>query len=49
MWVLMIFAAVAAVVGVAAFMRGASALDTETLGLFDRHTEGREAEQRDAA
>ena len=49
MWVLIIVAAVAGVVCIAAFVRGASALDAEAQGLFDRQTERREADRRDAA
>jgi hypothetical protein len=49
MWLLVIGAVVAAAVCIAAFVRGASALDADARGLFDRQTERREADRRDAA
>ncbi len=49
MWLLIIVAVVAAWVCVVAFVRGASALNSEATGLFDTDTQRHQAEYRDAA
>lgn len=49
MWIVVIVAVVAVVVCVAAFVRGASALNAEERGLFGADTHQHEAEHRDVA